>query len=67
VGKLERNRTLGGPGCGCDVDVRIHRKGIGWEFADWIDLAWNRDKWQAFVKLAMNRRVLQNGGEFLTG
>ena len=67
MGKPERNRQLGGPRCGWDVDVRIDLEEIEWEIVDRIDLSWNRDKWQAFVKAVMNRRVPQNGGKFLTG
>ena len=67
MGIPERNRPLGRPRCGWDVDVRIYLKEIEWEIADQIDLAWNRDKWQAFVKAVMNRRVPQNWGKFLTG
>jgi hypothetical protein len=32
----------------------------------WIDLAQNRDKWQAFVNVVMNLWVPQNVGNFLT-
>jgi hypothetical protein len=66
VGKPERKGPLGRPKCGWDFDVGIDLVEIGWEIADWIDLAWNRDKWQVFVKAVMNRRVPQNGGKFLT-
>ena len=33
---------------------------------DWIDLAQNRDRWQAFVKAVMNLQIPQNAGNFLT-
>jgi hypothetical protein len=39
-------------------------KGLMWNFRkwnggmDWIDLAQDRDRWQAVVNSAMNRRVL---------
>jgi hypothetical protein len=33
---------------------------------DWIDLAQDRDRWQAIVKAVMNLQIPQNAGNFLT-
>jgi hypothetical protein len=33
---------------------------------DWIDLTEDKDRWRAFVKAAMNLRVVENAGNFLT-
>ena len=41
-------------------------KEIGWEGVDWIDLAQDRDKWQAVVNTVKNLQVTSNAGNFLT-
>ena len=33
---------------------------------DWIDVAQDRDRWQAVVKSVMNLLILLNAGNFLT-
>ena len=33
---------------------------------DWIDLVHDKDMWRAFVVAAMNLRVLQSAGSFMT-
>jgi hypothetical protein len=33
---------------------------------DWIDLTEDRDRWRAYVKAAMNLRVVENARNFLT-
>jgi hypothetical protein len=33
---------------------------------DWIELAQNRDRWQALVNAIMNVQVSYNAGNFLT-
>jgi hypothetical protein len=32
-------------------------KEIGWEGGDWINLAQERDQWQAYVNTVMNFRI----------
>jgi hypothetical protein len=39
---------------------------VGFGGVDWIDLAQDRDRWQAFVKEVMNLQIPQNAGNFLT-
>jgi hypothetical protein len=39
---------------------------IGWDGMDWIDQAQDRDQWRALVNRAMNLRVPQNVGKFLS-
>ena len=54
VGKLEGERPLGRPGRRCKDNIKIDPKEVGWQCVGWIDLAWDRDKWQAFVNAVMN-------------
>jgi hypothetical protein len=50
---------------GCNVKMDLQE--VGWRGMDWIDLARNRDKWNAVVYTVMNIRVPQHAGYFLTG
>jgi hypothetical protein len=52
-----------------DVDGRIISKLIlkKWDGGmEWIELAQDRDRWQAVLNPAVNLRVPQNAGNFLT-
>jgi hypothetical protein len=44
----------------------VNIRGIGWGVTDWIDLAQDRDQRRALVKMAMNFRVPQHVGIFLS-
>jgi hypothetical protein len=57
VGKPEEKRPLGRPGRTWMDNVKIDLREIGWDGMDWIDLAWDRDQWRAFVNTVMNLRV----------
>jgi hypothetical protein len=40
---------------------------IKWNGVDWINLAQDKDQWRALVNTALNFRVPQNSGKFLSG
>jgi hypothetical protein len=43
--------------CMCVIKIKMDLREVGWEGADWIDLAQNRDRWRALVYTVMNLRV----------
>ena len=56
MGNPERNRPLGRPRHRWEYKIKwFFRKLDGG--MDWIDLAQDKDRWQAFVNAAMNLRV----------
>ena len=38
-------------------NIKMDIREVGWRCMDWIDLAQNRDRWQALVNAVMNLRV----------
>jgi hypothetical protein len=44
----------------------MYLREIGWNGMDWIDLAHDRDQWQALVNTVMNFQVPENAGKFLS-
>ena len=65
VGKTEGKRPLGRPRRRCENNIKMDLQEVGWEGMDWIDLAQDRERWRALVKVVMNLRVPQNAGNFL--
>jgi hypothetical protein len=57
VGKPEGRRPLGRPRRRWVDNVKIDLRETGWDGADWIDLAQDRDHWRALVNTVMNLRV----------
>jgi hypothetical protein len=47
-------------------NIKIDVQEVGWWDMNWIDLARDRDRWQALVNPEMNLRVPWNAGNFLT-
>jgi hypothetical protein len=38
-------------------DIKMDLREIGWDDADWIEIAQNRDQWRTFVNTVLNLRV----------
>jgi hypothetical protein len=66
VGRSEGRRPFGRPRLRCEDDIKMHLEGVGWGVMDWIELAWDRNKWQALMNVVRNLCVPQNAGNFLT-
>jgi len=62
VGKPEAKRLLGKPRHRWQDIIKIDLQEVGWVGFDWIDLAQDRDRWQALVYATMNLWVLQDVG-----
>jgi len=56
VGKPERKRPLGRPRCRWEDSIKMDLREVG-EGGDWMELAQDRDSWQALVNTVMNFRV----------
>ena len=50
VGKPDGKRPLGRPRNRWEDNTKMHLKEVGWGM-DWIDLARDRDRWQAILNL----------------
>jgi hypothetical protein len=57
VGKPEGRRPLGRPRRRWEDNITMDLREGGWEGADWIDLAQDRDRWLALVYTVMNLQV----------
>jgi hypothetical protein len=57
VGKLEGNRPAGRPTRKWEDNIKMDLQEVGCEGTDRIDLAQDRDTWQALVTEVMNLRV----------
>jgi len=66
VGKPEGKRPLGRPRYRWEVNIEMDLQEEVCESMDWIDVAQDRDRWQALVNAAVNLRVPYNVGNFST-
>jgi len=57
IGKAEGKRPLRISSGRMENNIRMVLREIGWEVADWIHLAQDRDKWRSVVNVVMNLRV----------
>jgi hypothetical protein len=65
VGKSERKRPLGRPKHRWEDNIKMDLQEVGRGGMDWIELAQDRDRWQALVNEVMNFQVPYNVGNFL--
>jgi hypothetical protein len=63
VGKPEGKRPLGRPICRWEDNIKMD---VGGGCGDWMELAQDRDRWQALVSTVKNLRFHKNVGNFLT-
>jgi len=57
VGKHEGKKPLGILRRRWEDTIKMDFKEVGCVGTDWIDLAWDRDRWRALVNAVMNLRV----------
>jgi hypothetical protein len=57
VRKPDVKRQIGRPRRGWVDNIKMERKELGWEGVDWVNVAYDRDKWRALVDEVMNFRV----------
>jgi hypothetical protein len=54
VGKPEGKRPLGRPRCRWEGNIKMDVQEVGCGDMDWIEMAQDRDRWQALVNAIMN-------------
>jgi len=66
MGRPEGKRPLGRLRCGWECNIKMDLLEVGCGGMDWIDLAYDRNRWQVLVNATMSLQVPQNAGDFLT-
>ena len=57
LGKLEGKRPLGRPRCRWEDNIKIDLQEVGCVDMEWIDLAWDRERWRVHANVVMNLRL----------
>jgi hypothetical protein len=57
VGRPEDKRPLGRPRRRWKDNIKMDLQEVGWGCGDWMEVAQDRDRWQALVNTLMNFRV----------
>jgi hypothetical protein len=66
VGRPEGKTPLGRSRRRWEDNINMNLQEIGWGGNDWIPVAQDRERWWALVMAAINLRIPQNAGKFLT-
>ena len=65
MGRPEGKRPFGRRRRRWEGNIKMDVQEVGWGDMEWLDLAQDRDRWRALVKVVMNLRGSAKCGEFL--
>ena len=57
MGKPEGKRPLGRPRDRWEDNIKMDLREVSCDPEEWIDLAEDRDQWQAYVRVVMNLQI----------
>jgi hypothetical protein len=66
VGKPKGKKPFGRPRYRWEDSIEMDLQEVAWRDTDWIDVAQDGDRWQAFVNAVKNLQVFYNRWNFLT-